>query len=74
MLSRAVMVLLVSIFGVGLCQDGCAVRHAFYQSFREDFDIMKEAAVVETNPKSEGVSLGTYASHAMELLLTLCGM
>ena len=35
---------------------------------------MKEAAVVETNPKSEGVSLGTYASHAMELLLTLYGM
>lgn len=26
-----------------LQQDGCAVRHAFYQSFREDFDIMKEA-------------------------------
>ena len=24
-------------------KDGCAVRHAFYQSFREDFEVMKEA-------------------------------
>ncbi|CAJ1330894.1 unnamed protein product [Effrenium voratum] len=24
-------------------QDGCSVRFAFYQAFREDFDIMKEA-------------------------------
>lgn len=24
-------------------QDGCALRHAFFQSFREDFDVVKEA-------------------------------
>ena len=24
-------------------QDGCAVRHAFYQAFREDLEVMKEA-------------------------------
>ena len=36
-------ILSVSFFHCALQQDGCAVRHAFYQSFREDFDIMKEA-------------------------------